>query len=133
MVDFHGRTSPAAAIQYARVLAPYRPWFIEEPCQPENIDAMLEVTRAVGIPVATGERLYSRYEVRELLEKRVCAVLQTDGCHAGGITELRRSPRWQPLRRGDGTAQPARARRDRRQHPSRPVPEQLPRTGGHAG
>jgi galactonate dehydratase len=90
MVDFHGRTSPAAAIQYARVLAPYRPWFIEEPCQPENVDAMLEVTRAVGVPVATGERLFSRYEVRELLQKRVCAVLQTDVCHAGGITELRK-------------------------------------------
>ncbi len=90
MVDFHGRTTPAAAIQFARVLAPFRPWFIEEPCQPENIDAMLEVTRAVSVPVATGERLCSRYEVRQVLEKRVCAVLQTDVCHAGGVSELRK-------------------------------------------
>ncbi len=90
MVDFHGRTTPAAAIQYARVLAPFRPWFIEEPCQPENIDAMLEVTRAVSVPVATGERLFSRYEVRQVLEKRVCAVLQSDVCHAGGVSELRK-------------------------------------------
>jgi galactonate dehydratase len=88
MVDLHGRTTPAMAIQAARVLEPFRPWFLEEPCQPENVDAMVEVARSTAIPIATGERLVSRYQFRELLEKRACAVVQPDVCHCGGVSEL---------------------------------------------
>jgi galactonate dehydratase len=90
MVDFHGRTTPAMAIQYGHALAPLRPWFLEEPCQPENVDGMVEVARALPIAIATGERLASRYEFREYLERRACAVVQPDVCYCGGITELRR-------------------------------------------
>lgn len=90
MVDMHGRTTPAMAIEYAKVLEPFRLLFLEEPCQPENVDAMAEVARAVRIPIATGERLVSRWEFRELLEKRACAVIQPDVCHCGGVSELRR-------------------------------------------
>lgn len=90
MVDLHGRTTPAMAIQYGLALAPYRPWFFEEPCPPGNVDAMVEVARAIPIPVAAGERLVTRYEFREVLEKRACAVIQPDVCHAGGITEVRK-------------------------------------------
>jgi galactonate dehydratase len=78
------------AIQYAHVLEPYQPLFFEEPCQPENVDATVEVARSIRIPVATGERLVTRFGFRELFEKRGCAVAQPDVCHCGGITELRK-------------------------------------------
>lgn len=90
MVDLHGRTTPAAAIQVGRVLAPFRPWFLEEPVQPGNVDALVEVARALPIPIATGERLTTRWEFVELLAKRACAIVQPDVCHCGGIAELRR-------------------------------------------
>ena len=90
MVDLHGRTTPAAAIQFGHVLAPYRPWFIEEPVQPGNVDALVEVARALPVPIATGERLVTRWEFREVLEKRACAVIQPDVGHCGGVAELRR-------------------------------------------
>jgi galactonate dehydratase len=90
MVDLHGRTTPAAAIQVGLVLAPFRPWFLEEPVQPGNVDALVEVARAVPVPIATGERLVTRWEFVELLAKRGCAVVQPDVCHCGGIAELRR-------------------------------------------
>lgn len=91
MVDLHGRTTPAMAIQYGRALAPYRPWFFEEPCPAENVDGMVEVARALpGIPIATGERLVTRFAFRELLERRACAVVQPDLCHCGGLWEARK-------------------------------------------
>ncbi|HEX6507687.1 MAG TPA: galactonate dehydratase [Chloroflexota bacterium] len=90
MVDLHGRTTPAMAIQYGHALAEYRPWFLEEPCQPENVDAMAEVARALPIPIATGERLVTRFQFRELLEKRACAVIQPDVCHCGGVSEIKK-------------------------------------------
>jgi galactonate dehydratase len=87
MVDFHGRTTPAMAILYSKVLEPYRPFFLEEVCPPENVDGMVEVARATNIPLATGERLVTRYQFREVLEKRACAILQPDICHCGGLWE----------------------------------------------
>lgn len=90
MVDLHGRTTPAMAIQFGRALAPLRPWFLEEPCQPGDVDAIVEVARAIPIPIATGERLATRNEFRELLEKRACAVIQPNVCYCGGVSELRR-------------------------------------------
>jgi galactonate dehydratase len=90
MVDCHGRTTPAMGIAYAEALAPYRPLFIEEPALPENIDAIAQVARATKIPVATGERLVTRFQFRELLEKQACAVIQPDLCHCGGIWEARK-------------------------------------------
>ncbi len=91
MVDLHGRTTPAMAIQYGQVLAPYRPFFFEEPCPPENVDGMVQVVRALpGIPIATGERLVTRFQFRELLEQGACAVIQPDLCHCGGLWEARK-------------------------------------------
>ncbi|MGQ0570020.1 MAG: galactonate dehydratase [Armatimonadota bacterium] len=90
MVDFHGRTTPAMGIAYAEALAPFHPLFIEEPALPENVDALARVARAVKIPVATGERLVTRFQFRELLEKGACAVIQPDLCHCGGLWEARK-------------------------------------------
>ena len=90
MVDLHGRTTAAMAIQYAAVLEPYRPWFIEEPCQPEDWQGTARVARSTKIPIAAGERLCHRREFLPLLQAGAIAVAQPDVCHAGGLTELRR-------------------------------------------
>ncbi len=90
MVDCHGRHSVANAIEFCRVLAPYHPYFIEEPVPPENVDAMVEVRRASPVPIATGERRITRFEFRELFEKQACQVIQPDLCHCGGLWEAKK-------------------------------------------
>lgn len=90
MLDLHARTTPAAAIQFGRMLADYMPYWYEEPCWPEHIDALVEVARSLPFPIATGERLVGRWEFRELLEKRACSIVQPDVSHCGGISEARR-------------------------------------------
>lgn len=89
-VDFHGRVSPAMAVRLAKVLEPYEPMFIEEPVLPENVDAMVTVARATSIPIATGERLFTKWGFREVLEKQAAAILQPDLSHAGGILEVKK-------------------------------------------
>jgi galactonate dehydratase len=90
MVDLHGRTSAAMAIQYAKVLEPFRPFFLEEPCQPEDSEGIARVARSTPIPIAAGERLTHRREFLPLLQSQAIAVAQPDVCHAGGLTEVRR-------------------------------------------
>jgi len=90
MVDCHGRHFPANAIEFCRVLAPYRPYFIEEPVPPENVDALAEVKRQSPVPIATGERLLTRFDFRPVLEKQACHVIQPDLCHCGGLWEAKK-------------------------------------------
>lgn len=90
MLDLHARTTPAAAIQFGRLLVDYNLYWYEEPCWPENIDGLVEVARALPFPIATGERLVTRFQFRELCEKRACAIVQPDVSHCGGISEARR-------------------------------------------
>jgi len=89
-IDFGGRTSPAIAIQLCRALEPMRPMFIEEPCLPENVEALATVARSTSVPIATGERLFTKWGFRELLAKQAAAILQPDLSHAGGIFEVRK-------------------------------------------
>ncbi len=89
-VDCHGRLSPAMAIQIAKALEPYYPMFLEEPCLPENVDTLVTVARSTSIPIATGERLFTKWGFREVLEKQAASVLQPDLCHAGGILECKK-------------------------------------------
>ena len=89
-LDFHGRVTPTMSIILAEVLSPYQPFFIEEPVQCENVDALLDVKRSTSIPIATGERLYGRHGFRKVIEKRAAAILQPDLAHAGGISEVRK-------------------------------------------
>ncbi|HZN10311.1 MAG TPA: galactonate dehydratase, partial [Blastocatellia bacterium] len=90
MIDCHGRHAPGNALEFCRALAPYRPYFIEEPVPPENVDAMAEVRRASPVPIATGERLVTRHQFRELFEKQACHVIQPDLCHCGGLWEAKK-------------------------------------------
>lgn len=88
-IDFHGAISPATAKLLIRAYEPYQPMFIEEPCQAQNVDTMAEIARGTFLPIATGERLFTKWGFREVLEKKSATVLQPDMCHAGGITEVR--------------------------------------------
>jgi galactonate dehydratase len=87
--DAHGRCTPAMAIQLARALEPYGIWFLEEPALPENAKGLAQVARATSIPVATGERLFTKWAFREVLELGAAALLQPDLSHCGGVLEAR--------------------------------------------
>ena len=76
--------------EFGLALEPYRPFWYEEPVQPQNVDAMAQVARSVNIPLATGERLYTKWGFKDLLEKQAVAVVQPDACHTGGILELKK-------------------------------------------
>jgi galactonate dehydratase len=87
--DAHGRLTPAMSIKLARALEPYNIWFLEEPALPENAKALAQVARATSIPVATGERLFTKWAFREVLEHGGAALLQPDLSHCGGVLEAR--------------------------------------------
>jgi galactonate dehydratase len=93
-IDMHGRFSPAAAIEMARELEPFQPGWIEEPVPPENLRALKKVAEKVDLPIATGERLHTRYEYRELFELQACDIVQMDITYFGGIAEARKLAAW---------------------------------------
>jgi len=90
MVDCHARPSPRMGMLFAKALEPYGLYFFEEPCWPETIEDIALIQRAVKTPIATGERMTSLFQFRDLLEKRGCSVIQPDLTHCGGLTEGRR-------------------------------------------
>jgi len=90
MVDFHGRTATGQAVEYIRAIEEFHPFFCEEPVPPEQPDALLEVRRSVRVPLATGERLATRWEFRRVCEMQACHVLQPDLSHCGGLLEARK-------------------------------------------
>jgi galactonate dehydratase len=87
--DAHGRLTPAMSVKLARALEPYGIWFLEEPALPENAKGLAQVARATSIPVATGERLFTKWAFREVLELGAAALLQPDLSHCGGVLEAR--------------------------------------------
>jgi galactonate dehydratase len=88
-VEFHGAIQPPTASVLMKALEPYHPWFYEEIVQALNVDVMAELARKTHVPIATGERIFTKWGFREILEKRAASILQPDVCYAGGITELR--------------------------------------------
>jgi galactonate dehydratase len=89
-IEMHGRFSAAAAIELAHLLEPYRPGWIEEPCPPEDIPSLKKVAERVSVPVATGERYFTRYGFREVIESGAPDILQPDVTHAGGLLEMKK-------------------------------------------
>lgn len=89
-VDFHAKTSPSVASILVKEVESLHLLFIEEPCPPENVPAMQRVARRSTTPIATGERLVAAFGCREIIEKGVVDILQTDINHVGGITGLRK-------------------------------------------
>ncbi|NLS78614.1 MAG: galactonate dehydratase [Chloroflexi bacterium] len=90
-VDAHARVwEPFRAVELAEVLKPYRPFFLEEPLRPENIEAMAKLKQRIDIPLATGEDLYTKYEFRDLLVADGADIIQPDICVAGGFLEMKK-------------------------------------------
>jgi len=88
-IDFHGAISPQTAKLLIHELEPHQPMFIEEPVQCQNVEVMADIARGTHLPIATGERIFTKWGFREILEKGAASILQPDLCHAGGITEVR--------------------------------------------
>jgi galactonate dehydratase len=89
-LDFHGRCTPAVAKQLCRALEPFRPMFIEEPVLPTNPRAMREIKESTTIPIASGERLFTRWDFSDLLHSQSVSIIQPDLSHVGGIFEARK-------------------------------------------
>jgi galactonate dehydratase len=90
MFDAHGDLYPAVSIAVAKELEPLHLLWIEEPALPENAEAMKKIAAETTLPIATGERLFTVWGFREVLEKGVADIIQPDVVHAGGITQLKK-------------------------------------------
>jgi galactonate dehydratase len=89
-VDLHRRLSPTMAVILVKELEPFRLLFAEEPCHPENNEPLLTLSQSTTVPIATGERHLTRWGFREIIEREMCAILQPDIRHCGGILELKK-------------------------------------------
>lgn len=89
-IDFHGRVHKGMAKGLVRALEPYSPLFFEEPVLAENNEALLELSRLTSVPIATGERMFTRWHFKSLLASGAADILQPDLSHAGGIWETRK-------------------------------------------
>ena len=89
-IDFHGRVHKPMAKILAKELEVFRPMFIEEPVLSENNEALREIAQATSIPIATGERMYSRWDYKQLFNDGYVDIIQPDLSHAGGITECKK-------------------------------------------
>ena len=89
-IDCHGRLSTAMAIRLCDAVAEFQPMFVEEPVLPENVDALVKVANSTNVPLATGERLFTKFGFRPVLEANAVAIVQPDLSHAGGILEVKK-------------------------------------------
>jgi galactonate dehydratase len=89
-IDFHGRAHKPMAKQLAKALEPHGPLFIEEPLLSEHIGGIKQISQLTSTPIALGERLHSRWDVRPFLEAGCVDILQPDISHVGGISEMKR-------------------------------------------
>jgi galactonate dehydratase len=97
LVEMHGRFNPVTAIEMARELSRFQPGWYEEPVPPENLSALKKVAEAVaslGIPLATGERMHTPYEYRELFELQAADIIQPDISHFGGLLNTKKLAAW---------------------------------------
>ncbi|MDT9598917.1 galactonate dehydratase [Sphingosinicella rhizophila] len=89
-LDFHGRVHKPMAKQLARALEPLGLLFIEEPLLSENPEGLAQIAQLTSIPIALGERLYSRWDFKPFLASGAVDIIQPDLSHAGGILECRK-------------------------------------------
>ncbi len=90
LIEGHGRFNIPTAVKIARELAPFRPMFFEEPVPPDNLDALKEVKDRSPIAIAAGERLYTRWDYKDMFDKMAADYIQPDISHAGGFSELKK-------------------------------------------
>ncbi len=89
-VDLHGRVHKGQAKAIAKVLEPYHPYFLEELVLSENNEALKSLSDYTSTPIATGERMFSRWDFKQILQDGSVDILQPDLSHAGGITEVKK-------------------------------------------
>lgn len=89
-VDFHGKVHKPMAKMLIRELEPYHLMFVEEPILPMHNESLLDLKRSTSIPIATGERMYSRWDFKAILAEGSVDIIQPDVSHAGGISEVLR-------------------------------------------
>ena len=90
-LDAHAKIfEPIRALELADAMAPYKPYFFEEPIRPENIQAMAYLRRKMTIPLATGECLYTKFQFNELMQAQAADIIQPDVCICGGLLALRK-------------------------------------------
>lgn len=89
-VDFHGKVHKPMAKMLIRELEPYHLMFVEEPILPMHNESLLDLKRSTSIPIATGERMYSRWDFKTILAEGSVDIIQPDVSHAGGISEVLR-------------------------------------------
>lgn len=90
LIEVHGNLGTTSAIQIGKRLEEFRPFFYEEPVDALNVECMKKVSENVNIPIAAGERLYTRYGFRQYIEQQVIDILQPDIGLAGGIMETKK-------------------------------------------
>ena len=89
-IDFHGRIHRPMAKVLAKALEPYHPMFLEEVVLPENWESFKDISREVSVPLATGERLYTRWQFKNLFRQGAVDIVQPDVAMCGGILETRK-------------------------------------------
>ena len=88
-IELHGDHQPQTSMLLIKALEPFQPWFYEEPIQFQNLPLMADMAKKTHIPFATGERMVTKWQFRELLTLGAASLLQPDITHCGGITELK--------------------------------------------
>jgi len=88
-IEMHGDHEPPVAMQIIKAIEPFRPWFFEEPIQFQNLPLMAEMAKKTTVPFATGERMVTKWQFRDLLTAGAAQLLQPDITHTGGITEMK--------------------------------------------
>jgi len=88
-IELHGDHQPQTSMLLIKALEPFQPWFFEEPIQFQNLPLMAEMAKKTHIPFATGERMVTKWQFRDLLSSGAASLLQPDVTHCGGITELK--------------------------------------------
>ena len=90
MIEMHGRFAPHQAVEIAKAIEKYNPAWIEEPCRPDDLEALEYVKNQTSIPIATGERLYSAKQFNPIFNKRLAHIIQPDINQCGGIFEVKK-------------------------------------------
>ena len=89
LIEVHRRLAPMHAVRVARSLEPFEPFWFEEPVSARDMGALAECRRDIRLPIVTGEELYTKFEFREVFERRAADIINPDVCNVGGIQELR--------------------------------------------
>ena len=90
LIECHGRFNPYTAVNVAHALAPFRPMFLEEPCPPDNLAAIADVRSKSPVPIAAGERVYTKFGFQDLFDHHAVDIAQPDIFHTGGIYESKK-------------------------------------------